>query len=293
MESENSKDKFYQNVHGTTISEVLCVILIAHCCTLIVMIADDIFPKLSHPCNSECAARTCKLVQNGKYLFFVKDFLIIVMTLMCTITVFSDESHLVMTVMSIGILIFTFYKVKCTNSLNYECLRKILNTRLRDEKTSFLTCGRSIISIFTVLSILAVDFTIFPRRFAKTQTQGYSLMDVGVGLFVMSNALVVNTNKIRKEGFKKMFIGSLVLFFLGLVRFYTTNKVNYHVIEMEYGIHWNFFFTLSTVKLLTFCVLKYSNLSPLKAALVLGAVHEFLLFFKFREYVLTYKVPKR
>ena len=54
----------------------------------------------------------------------------------------------------------------------------------------FLNYTRSLMNISTAIVILGVDFSVFPRRFAKTETFGTGYMDIGVGCFVVSNALV-------------------------------------------------------------------------------------------------------
>ena len=55
----------------------------------------------------------------------------------------------------------------------------------------YINCRyRAYVNILTAICILAVDFRIYPRRLAKTESFGTGLMDIFVGAFIMCNSLV-------------------------------------------------------------------------------------------------------
>jgi phosphatidylinositol glycan class W len=101
----------------------------------------------------------------------------------------------------------------------------------------------------TCLSILFVDFTVFPRYHAKTELSGVSLMDVGIGGFVFSSGLTSRFARgLSSAGSTpRNTLRVVVVAALGVGRFICLRAFDYHEHTSEYGVHWNFFVTLAAV----------------------------------------------
>eukprot|EP00924_Labyrinthula_sp_SR-Ha-C_P015616 maker-scaffold_4-snap-gene-5.63-mRNA-1 protein AED:0.00 eAED:0.00 QI:62/1/1/1/1/1/3/454/429 len=101
---------------------------------------------------------------------------------------------------------------------------------------------RGCVMFLTLICILAVDFPVFPRSFSKTETFGIGLMDLGVPFFVISSSIVIPFRRVKSAKFN--FNKSAVIFSLGLMRLLSVKTLDYQEHVTEYGVHWNFFFTI-------------------------------------------------
>jgi phosphatidylinositol glycan class W len=134
-----------------------------------------------------------------------------------------------------------------------------------DEKIIRLSINlfRSLLFIITSVAILAVDFTIFPINEGKTGYYGFSLMDIGVGFFILGHSMRVIRNKGDDDCVSSSFKSELrqfprkfyttikkssLLLIIGLLRLIVTKALSYSVSIQEYGVHWNFFFSIFFVK---------------------------------------------
>lgn len=123
-----------------------------------------------------------------------------------------------------------------------------------------LTRLRATLMLQTIFCILAVDFPLLPRSLAKTRTFGHSVMDLGVGAFVLMGTLTRHragqstseshspTSTPRASPLVwRVLSRHGPLLALGVGRLAAVRAVDYHSSHSEYGVHWNFFFTLSGV----------------------------------------------
>ncbi len=118
------------------------------------------------------------------------------------------------------------------------------------------TVYRGSLMMLTCICILAVDFDVFPRRFAKTERFGFSLMDAGVGMFMFSSGQFATPR------------GTWQPLLLGLVRLVVTSALGYHQHTSEYGTHWNFFLTIFVVHFVCMAGLR----APSRPRWIMGAV---------------------
>ena len=117
------------------------------------------------------------------------------------------------------------------------------------QRTS-VTVYRACLLFLTIVAILAVDFHAFPRRFGKTEIQGYGLMDLGAASFVIAAGIVSPRAKQYATSeqsivWSKQVRRMLPLLMMGSLRLITHKGLDYPEHVSEYGVHWNFFFTLA------------------------------------------------
>ncbi|PIN03519.1 putative membrane protein [Handroanthus impetiginosus] len=197
------------------------------------------------------------------------DFLCIVVPYILFITVLAEWTY-GNTILVVSLLLFLRTFDRNRPSLLQEGDMEFLRASISFYRVSMM--------LLTCFSILAVDFKIFPRRYAKTETFGTSLMDLGVGSFVVANSLVSR----QARGISQVTLGNALrstspLIILGFARLISTSSVNYQVHVGEYGVHWNFFFTLAAVAVLTSVINVHPNYCGILGSFILIGYQAILL----------------
>ncbi|KAJ7524446.1 hypothetical protein O6H91_17G005900 [Diphasiastrum complanatum] len=273
---KTSKEEFVSNLHGSSILEIVALSAVIPAFVLLRQVAAHIYETVSEDKradSSNCAEELKS--QEGNYVGeLTADFILVV---------FSEHVY--------GITVYTYLML--LTAIVYLNWQQPLTSYVQSNalastyQTSCLSCYRFVMMLVTCVTILAVDFNVFPRRFAKAETYGTGMMDLGVGSFVVANALVSRQARNlapRKHGGVVRNVSPHLI--LGFMRLALTKGVDYQVHVGEYGVHWNFYFTLAAVSLLTSLIHIPTYYCGLLGVVVL-TVYQALLLFGWNKYLLS------
>ncbi|KAF3994152.1 hypothetical protein FT663_00122 [Candidozyma haemuli var. vulneris] len=281
MSLKEQKEQFVSNLNGGSIEEVYLVTGVA----IAGYVAHAIFKKYLLP--------GLNWASSGPLLWAI-EFFFDELLLLQAITVYSSKvTKIYVNALGLAALIFVYAIVEKGISKPRKQTQPKKSKAATDEflpRKSFITAYRAHMLVITNLAILAVDFHAFPRRFAKVETWGTSLMDLGVGSFVFSMGLANSRGVIKKKlavGQKKVSYGKLVIgntvkalpvLGLGLVRLVSVKSLEYQEHATEYGIHWNFFVTLGLLPVVLGIIDPILNVVPrFFVALAIGSLYEWTL----------------
>ncbi|XP_061387327.1 uncharacterized protein LOC133322346 [Musca vetustissima] len=201
---------------------------------------------------------------------FILEFLVISLPAVVSVNILNSYVEYILAI-AIMALIAIVWRSKCMERASERVFEF-------GRRPIIFTLLRATISLLTALCILAIDFESFPKKFRKTRRYGAGLMDVGIGLFVFSMALVSPKAK-RLVDLRKMLVPIACMLILGLARTIVITTIDYHQDEHEYGVHLNAFFTLGLTKLfatgLGFMASSDKHLLPMGIAILI--IHEITL----------------
>lgn len=234
MSSKLAKEEFVSGHSGTSLGEIYLLtstIITGYLlrCVLIVCLSSN--------------------VRKSAVLTFLAEYATIILPGVLVFTILADYTlYMLLFILITAAIVITQHLLR--NKVNIVNGFHQLSSVVYPSRLPCVTLTRSYITLITTIAILAVDFHIFPRRLAKAETYGSGLMDVGVGAFIMSHGLT--SPEVRGQGSVKLVMatmrGVLPLIVIGVLRVMAVKGTDYQEHVTEYGVHWNFFFTIAAVR---------------------------------------------
>lgn len=279
MSLKELKEQFVSDLTGGSVSEIYAVGGIG------------LASVFSHTLVTNWVLPRTPLLQQ-ETLSFLVDFSFAVLLQLHSLTIYSNNlRQLYAYALAGGVLLYVF-RIASKENKSSKPRGKQLKGRANDSllcTVDFITAYRAQMIVITNLAILAVDFHVFPRRFAKVETWGTSLMDLGVGLFVFSMGLANSRSVIKKSlattqkvPYLAMVgantLKALPVLALGVIRLVSVKSLEYQEHITEYGVHWNFFMTLGLLPIFMGLIDPILEIVPrFFVALGLGLVYEIVL----------------
>ena len=168
------KSNFYSNFSGSSFGFVLALLLHA---PLYAYISNSLIKLLSIP-------------------RFMLDFLVLAIPLFLHLTVIADYAYFSLAIL-VGIWFVHASMEKHVEWMLWGSKKSILDTspsskydvQVAKDGVNFVSSFRGALVLMTCFCILMVDFKVFPRYHAKTEEEGVSLMDIGIGGYIFSSGL--------------------------------------------------------------------------------------------------------
>ncbi|NXO41191.1 PIGW protein, partial [Locustella ochotensis] len=277
MSQKQLKEAFISNLNGTSLLEISAGLSLPPLCLLCRGLLLILY-YLHHG----------KPVSSRKYSLLL-DFLVLVCPLLFSCTVLSPIIFFIPVILAAfcaGIFSKIYSQRKREARVPFgQIVEEFQKARLDPESVPAITVFRVYVNVLTSISILAVDFPQYPRRYAKAETYGTGVMDLGVGAFIFGNALVCpevrqqsHRAQPRFSSLARQVFSVWPLLSLGVGRLLSVKSIDYHEHTSEYGVHWNFFFTLALVRLAASLLLAViPKHKAWLAALALAVLYQLLL----------------
>ncbi|XP_036976038.1 phosphatidylinositol-glycan biosynthesis class W protein [Acanthopagrus latus] len=278
MSQKELKEAFVSNLNGTSLQEVALGSFLTPLC----LINRGLILILYHQAKGSLPL-PLPLISH-----LLLDFSVLILPLVLSCTVLSSILHQViisLTIVSACVLCY-IYRTNSHPTAGHpqNTVSSFLQSHVQVNQVPFVTIFRVFVNVKTAISILAVDFSVFPRRYAKTETYGTGVMDFGVGAYVFANALVCpearrkHISGSKMNHITKQLLSVWPLVVLGMARLVSLKMSGYQEHVTEYGVHWNFFFTLAIVRVVASMIL--AVLPPSKSwvfALLIGGFYQYTL----------------
>lgn len=252
------KEAFVSNLSGTTQAEVAAVV----------------FMLPANLCLHFVLSRLLGSANSG-WLAYAVEFVALIAPCVLFVTVLSDYVFYYDFLAVSLAFVVNHWTAPPSDSSFLEHERKFIDN-LVSKRKHFVSIFKASVMFLTCIAILAVDFKAFPRRFAKTENFGTSVMDLGVGCSVFAMGLTSALSKYsptthdeasvpRKA--RPLFSWTIaIVVAIGFIRMVVTKGIEYQQHVTEYGVHWNFFFTIASVTLISHIVQRLCSVVPEMAA---------------------------
>ncbi|UKJ89116.2 hypothetical protein MACJ_002362 [Theileria orientalis] len=218
--------------------------------------------------NFSCLLSSFQLFKNKALQFIFTSLAILVPHLM--VMYLSDAIYLALAIVLLfGLIIVRYISKKPWKNKD--------ENPLENGFVYYVGFAKGVLIVAIVIVILGVDNINFNQFMRKTYYDGFSAMDIGAGFFVTQTGSSIALSR-RKKNVWLIFKKNIIIMVIAIVRTVSIALLGYGVDEREYGVHWNFFYTLAITRIAVDLINTYCHEYVVKALpFVIVVVYELIL----------------